>query len=289
MRLGRDHADDRDAQLGLELRQRRRGRRVAGDDDQLHVLRLEVAADLAGEAAYLLERPRAVREPRVVAEVDEVLVREGDEALVEHGQPADARVEHPDRPRVHRRSLRGRPVGIRSTDEGARAHARPECRRRRLRRRGSRGRPRAPGVAGVARRRGSCRGRRDPRLRRRDASRSGGAPSVAARRAAVPGERARARAAALRRLPRRAAARAGGGRVGAPELRARGRLVPGRADGGRARRSRPGLAPAPVRRVPVAPLHVRAPGRRRRARTERASARRRSGWSARTGSSSTPR
>ncbi len=76
VRLGRDHADDRDAQLGLELRQRRRGRRVAGDDDQLHVLGLEVAADLAGKAAYLLERPRAVRQPGVVAEVDEVLVRQ---------------------------------------------------------------------------------------------------------------------------------------------------------------------------------------------------------------------
>ena len=36
----------------------------------------------------------------MVAEVDEVLVREADQALVEDGEPADAGVEHADRPRV---------------------------------------------------------------------------------------------------------------------------------------------------------------------------------------------
>ena len=52
-----------------------------------------IGADLAREAADLLERPRPVRQARVVAEVDEVLVRHRHEALVEDGQAADARVE----------------------------------------------------------------------------------------------------------------------------------------------------------------------------------------------------
>ena len=59
-------------------------------------------ADLAGEAAHLRERPRPVGQPRAVAEVDEVLVRQRDEALVQDGQAAHAGVEHADRPLVHR-------------------------------------------------------------------------------------------------------------------------------------------------------------------------------------------
>ena len=100
-RLGRDHADDRDAERGLERRQRGRGGGVAGDDDQLHALALEVGGDLVGEPRDLGERPRAVGEPRVVAEVDEVLVRHRDQALVENREAADAGVEDTDRPRVH--------------------------------------------------------------------------------------------------------------------------------------------------------------------------------------------
>ena len=77
VRLGRDHADDRDLEPLLELRERSRGRGVAGGDDELHALRLEVAGDLARVAPDLVERPRAVREPCEVAEVDEILVRLG--------------------------------------------------------------------------------------------------------------------------------------------------------------------------------------------------------------------
>ena len=51
--LGRDHADDRHGERLLERGQRRRGGGVAGDDDQLHALRLEVAGDLVREAADL--------------------------------------------------------------------------------------------------------------------------------------------------------------------------------------------------------------------------------------------
>src|SRR5439155_22360851 len=82
-RLWRDHADDRYRQLGLEIRERRRGGRVARGDDQLDALLLEVRTDLAREAAQLRERPRSVRQPRVVAQIDEVLVRQRDEAFVE--------------------------------------------------------------------------------------------------------------------------------------------------------------------------------------------------------------
>ncbi len=101
VRLRRDHADDRHRELFLQPRQRSRCRRVAGDEDELHVLPREVRPDLAREAADLLERPRPVRQARVVAEVDEVLVRHRDEALVEDGQAADSRVENSDGARIH--------------------------------------------------------------------------------------------------------------------------------------------------------------------------------------------
>ena len=47
------------------------------------------------------ERPRPVRKPRTVAEIDEVLVRKRDEAFVQHRQATDAGVEHTDGPLVH--------------------------------------------------------------------------------------------------------------------------------------------------------------------------------------------
>ena len=101
MRLGLDHADDRDGEGFLKLGQRRGGRRVAGDEHELDPLALEIAADLERVRANLVERSRPVRQPRMVAEVDEVLVRHRHEAFVQHRQPAGARVEHPDRPLVH--------------------------------------------------------------------------------------------------------------------------------------------------------------------------------------------
>ena len=88
VRLGRDHADDRNGELLLQLRQRGRRGRVARGDDELDALRLQERADLARELSDLVERPRAVRQPCVVTEVEEVLVRQRHEALVEDGQPA---------------------------------------------------------------------------------------------------------------------------------------------------------------------------------------------------------
>ena len=111
VRLGRDHADHRQRQLLLELRQRRRRRGVAGDEDQLDALALHERGDLAGEAADLVERARPVRQARVVAEVDEVLVRHRHETLVQDGQAADARVEDADGTGIHGAGLYGSGVG----------------------------------------------------------------------------------------------------------------------------------------------------------------------------------
>ena len=99
--LGRDDADDGNLERLLQVREGGRGRAVARDHDELHAEALEVAADLVRESPHLVERTRAVRQARVVAEIDEVLVRRGHEALVEHCEATDSGVEHADRPRVH--------------------------------------------------------------------------------------------------------------------------------------------------------------------------------------------
>ena len=101
MRLRRDHAHDGDIEILLQLGQRSRRRRVARIDDELDALALQIGPDLTRELPNLAQRPRPVRQTRVVAEVDKVLVRHGHEALVQDGQAAHARVEHADRPRIH--------------------------------------------------------------------------------------------------------------------------------------------------------------------------------------------
>jgi len=101
VRLGCDDADHRHRELPLQVWQRGGRRGVTGREDQLHALPLEVARDLEREAPDLVQRARPVREPRAVAEVDEVLVRERDEALVQDGQAAHPRIEHAYRARVH--------------------------------------------------------------------------------------------------------------------------------------------------------------------------------------------
>ena len=106
VRLGLDHAEHRHRQRPLQVGQRRGGRRVAGSDDELDALALEVAGDLAREAADLVERPRAVRQAGAVAEVDEVLVRHRDQALVKDGEPTGTGVEHADRAGIHARECR---------------------------------------------------------------------------------------------------------------------------------------------------------------------------------------
>jgi hypothetical protein len=100
--LGCDHADDGHGQLLLQLRERRRGRRVTGGEDQLHALPLQPAGDLPREAADLGQWAWPIGKSRTVSEVDDVFVRHRHQALVEDGQAAHARVEDPHRPGIHR-------------------------------------------------------------------------------------------------------------------------------------------------------------------------------------------
>ena len=104
--LGLQDADDRHVERLLQVGQARGRRRVARDDHELDALPLEVAPHLQRKAADLSERTRAVGKARVVAEIDRVLVRKGHEQLVEHREAAHARVEHADRPAVHRGIIR---------------------------------------------------------------------------------------------------------------------------------------------------------------------------------------
>jgi hypothetical protein len=65
-----DDAEDRDVVPPAELRKGDRGRRVAGDDDRLHLALGERIEGLATERADLVIGPDAIRGPGVVAEVD---------------------------------------------------------------------------------------------------------------------------------------------------------------------------------------------------------------------------
>src|SRR5207302_3269682 len=82
-----------DLEMLARLVQRGRGRGVAGDDDELHIARLEVADDLERKAAHLVLVARAVREMEQVGEVDRRLVRKPVADRPQHGEPADPRVE----------------------------------------------------------------------------------------------------------------------------------------------------------------------------------------------------
>ena len=65
--------------------------------DELRALGDQPLPDRQRPAAKLRPRLLPIRKPRRVAEVDEVLGGECDQALLQHRQPADTRVEHPDR------------------------------------------------------------------------------------------------------------------------------------------------------------------------------------------------
>ena len=106
MGLRREHPDDGDRELPLEIGQRGRRCRVARGDDELHAVSLEVPRDLGGEATDLLERPRPVRQPCAVSEVHEILVRKRDQAFVQDGESAHARVEDADGAGIHPRDSR---------------------------------------------------------------------------------------------------------------------------------------------------------------------------------------
>ena len=94
-----DHLDaERRREHPLAQRiQRRRARRVAGDDEQLARRASSNSAIWSAKLLELRGAALAVGKARGVAEVEEVLVRELDEQLLQDGQPADAGVEDGDR------------------------------------------------------------------------------------------------------------------------------------------------------------------------------------------------
>ena len=57
---------------------------------------------------HLVEAAWPIRQARVVAQVDEVLVRHRDEAFVQDGEAPDARVEDADRAKIHEGDCRER-------------------------------------------------------------------------------------------------------------------------------------------------------------------------------------
>ena len=81
----------------LQLGQRRRGGRVARDDEQLDPAAHELVGRLQRVAQHRILALRAIRHSRGIAEVDRRLVRQLCADRAQHGEPADARVEHTDR------------------------------------------------------------------------------------------------------------------------------------------------------------------------------------------------
>ena len=100
--LGLDHPDHLHPGLGAERPRRLEagpGGGVAGDHDQLRAAVEQVRGVALDALAQLGLALRPVREARIVAEVDVVLLGQRHQALVQHGEPADAGVEDGDRQR----------------------------------------------------------------------------------------------------------------------------------------------------------------------------------------------
>src|SRR5262245_46156071 len=102
---GVDHADHRHPVSPCDVLDRGHLDRVAGDDQHLHVPVDHVLGDLEGERSNLPQRPRPIREPAVVAHVQDRFARQQIEHRARHGQPPDARVEDADRPVVYHQSV----------------------------------------------------------------------------------------------------------------------------------------------------------------------------------------
>src|SRR5439155_26716134 len=91
-----DDANDGHLEQLPRVVERRGGRRVAGDNNQLDVTRFEVADDVDREAAHLILVARAVRKVEKVRDVDRGLRRQPLADGLEHREAADARIEDPD-------------------------------------------------------------------------------------------------------------------------------------------------------------------------------------------------
>ena len=103
---GLDHADHRHRLPCLLQQIERHGRgRVAGDHQHLDALIDQEPCRLERIGLNRLGALGAVREPRGVAEIDEMLVGEARDERPQHRKPAHSGVEHPDRPGItrHRR------------------------------------------------------------------------------------------------------------------------------------------------------------------------------------------
>ena len=97
-----DHADQRHVVFEAQHVEGGGGRRVAGDDDHLHVVPLDQGGrDLASEVPHLVERAGAIRIPAGISDVDEVFIGEEVDQGAGDGQPAESTVEHADGPIVH--------------------------------------------------------------------------------------------------------------------------------------------------------------------------------------------
>jgi len=68
---------------------------------------LEIRPDLVGKTPHLVAAAGPVREARVIAEVDEILVRHRHQALVENCEASDARVEDADRAGIRHGAILG--------------------------------------------------------------------------------------------------------------------------------------------------------------------------------------
>src|SRR5205085_11281332 len=93
---GPDDADDRHRRLVAYDIERHRRRGIASDDHELAIAVGEPPERLAGERQDLVPRPRAVRHPRFVAEIDGRFAWELAAELPQHREPADAGVNDPD-------------------------------------------------------------------------------------------------------------------------------------------------------------------------------------------------
>jgi len=83
-----------------------RGRRVAGNHQQLRAALQQHRRNLPDSLPQPLRITRAIGEHRRIAEIDEVLLRQRDQALVQHGEATDAGIEHRDRLRGVQGSVR---------------------------------------------------------------------------------------------------------------------------------------------------------------------------------------
>ena len=97
-----DHADDRDLEVVPQFVEGDCGRRVAGDDDHLHVLDPDqVLGDLPAEPPNLRGRTGPVRIASGVADVDDLLIAQQVDECARDREAAKSAIENADGSVVH--------------------------------------------------------------------------------------------------------------------------------------------------------------------------------------------